>query len=246
MRPSESLSHVIGYNMGNIASRRRFPLRFKWTCNVIAGVVWLIGLAVALLAPSTTHGQQLTQYAHTAWRLQDGVFDAYPVSLAQTTNGFLRIGTSNALVRFDGALLTIDSTHRRPAFRVAVEGGEKNLHPILPDEIYKIAAEALRNAFRHSQARQIEVEIRYDNEQFRLRVRDDGKGMGPAILSSHGSDGHYGLPGMRETATIIGGKLVVWSEVDVGTEVEVRVPASTAYATTRRGSWLVRKFTAKT
>ena len=108
------------------------------------------------------------------------------------------------------------------------------------------STKALRNAFRHSQARQIEVEIRYDNEQFRLRVRDDGKGMGPAILSSHGSDGHYGLPGMRETATIIGGKLVVWSEVDVGTEVEVRVPASTAYATTRRRSWLVRKFTAKT
>ena len=70
--------------------------------------------------------------------------------------------------------------------------------------------------------------------------------MGPAILSSHGSDGHYGLPGMRETATIIGGKLVVWSEVDVGSEVEVRVPASTAYATTRRRSWLVPKFTAKT
>ncbi|MGC2184367.1 MAG: two-component regulator propeller domain-containing protein [Terriglobales bacterium] len=138
------------------------------------------------------------------------------------------------------------SANHRPAFRVAVEGESRNLHPILRDEIYKLAAEALRNAFRHSQARQIEVEIRYDNEQFRLRVRDDGKGIDPAILSDQGSEGHYGLPGMRERATLIGGKLVVWSEVDAGTEVELRVPAGKAYATAQRRSWLARKFAAKT
>ena len=140
-----------------------------------------------------------------------------------------------------GQELGTDSSHHRPAFRVAVEGGTRNLHPILRDEIYKIAAEALRNAFRHSQARQIEVEIRYDNEQFRLRVRDDGKGVDPAILSSQSSKGHYGLPGMRERATLIGGKLAVWSEVDAGTEVELRVPASTVYATAQRRSWFSRK-----
>lgn len=144
-----------------------------------------------------------------------------------------------------GQELGTDSTNRRPAFRVAVEGEARNLHPILRDEIYKIAAEALRNAFRHSQARQIEAEIRYDIEQFRLRVRDDGKGVDPAILSGQGSEGHFGLPGMRERATLIGGKLVVWSEVDAGTEVELRVPASTAYATTQRRSWLARKFAVK-
>jgi signal transduction histidine kinase/ligand-binding sensor domain-containing protein len=140
-----------------------------------------------------------------------------------------------------GQELSTDLANHRPAFRVAVEGEARNLHPILRDEIYKIAAEALRNAFRHSQARQIEAEVRYDNEQFRLRVRDDGKGVDPAILSSQVSEGHFGLPGMRERATLIGGKLVVWSEVDAGTEVELRVPASTAYATARRRSWFSRK-----
>lgn len=140
-----------------------------------------------------------------------------------------------------GQELSTDSANHRPAFRVAVEGEARNLHPILRDEIYKIAAEALRNAFRHSQARQIEAEIRYDTEQFRLRVRDDGKGVDPAILSSQVNEGHFGLPGMRERATLIGGKLVVWSEVDGGTEVELRVPASTAYATAQRSSWFSRK-----
>ena len=140
-----------------------------------------------------------------------------------------------------GEELTTDTTDRRPAFRVAVEGEARNLQPILRDEIYKIAAEALRNAFRHSRARQIEVEIRYDTEQFRLRVRDNGKGVDPAILSSQSSEGHYGLPGMRERATLIGAKLVVWSEVDEGTELELRVPASTAYAKAQRSSWFLRK-----
>jgi len=53
------------------------------------------------------------------------------------------------------------------------------------------------------------------------------------------------LPGMRERATLMGAKLTVWSEVDAGTEVELRVPASTAYATTQKRSWLSQAFAAK-
>ncbi len=145
-----------------------------------------------------------------------------------------------------GEELTTDSGKHRPAsFRVAVEGESRNLHPIVRDEIYKIAAEALRNAFRHAQPRQIEVEIRYDNEQLRLRVRDDGKGIDPAVLSQQGAQGHYGLPGMRERAKIMGAKLSVWSEVDAGTEVELRVPAGIAYAIAGKRSWFSRTFAAK-
>jgi len=137
------------------------------------------------------------------------------------------------------------ASHGSPAFRVTVEGEPRDLHPILRDEIYRIAAEALRNVFHHAEARQLEVEIRYDNQQFRLRVRDDGKGMDAAALSGQGLEGHYGLPGMRERARLIGGKLMVWSEVGAGTEVELTVPASSAYATARRGSWLSQKFAGK-
>jgi signal transduction histidine kinase/ligand-binding sensor domain-containing protein len=139
-----------------------------------------------------------------------------------------------------GQELVSESSDHCPAFRVAVEGESRNLHPILRDEIYKVAAEALRNAFRHAKARQIEVEIRYDDEQFRLRVRDDGKGIDAAVLSRQGSEGHYGLPGMRERATLIGGKLTVWSKAEAGTEVELCVPGSIAYAT-ERGSWFSQK-----
>jgi signal transduction histidine kinase len=128
--------------------------------------------------------------------------------------------------------------HETPAFRVTVEGDPRDLHPILRDEIYRIAIEALRNAFSHAAARQIEVEIRYDNQQFRLRVRDDGKGIDPGVLAGQGPGRHFGLPGMRERGKLIGGKLVIWSEVGAGTEVELRIPATTAYPTATKRSWI--------
>ena len=160
-------------------------------------------------------------------------------STTQTNDAALAISTL-------GEELAAGSTGPcRPAFRVAVEGQSRDLHPILRDEVYKIAAEALRNAFLHANAKQVEVEIRYDIERFRLRVRDDGKGIDPAVLSRQGSEGHYGLPGMQERATLLGGKLTIWSEIDTGTEVELCVPVS-AYATARKGFWLLRKFAATT
>lgn len=130
-----------------------------------------------------------------------------------------------------------------PEFQVTVEGTAQDLRPIIRDEIYKVAAEALRNVFRHAKAGRVEVEIRYGKDEFRLRVRDDGKGIDPAILARHGREGHYGLHGMRERAAVIGGKLTVWSEIDTGTEVELRVPVS-AYATGRKRFSLLRKVAA--
>ena len=115
-----------------------------------------------------------------------------------------------------------------PAFSVEVEGAAQDLHPILRDDVYRIAGEALRNAFRHARARRIEVEIRYEAQKFRVRVRDDGIGMDKSVLH-RGRAGHWGLPGMRERAKSIGGQLEVWSEQGAGTEVEMTIPASVAY-----------------
>jgi signal transduction histidine kinase/ligand-binding sensor domain-containing protein len=143
-------------------------------------------------------------------------------------------------IRTLGEKLATSETGRSPAvFRVGVEGTPRTLHPILRDEVYRLAGEALRNAFQHAQARQIEVEIRYDEKQFRVRIRDDGKGIDPKVLGGEARVGHYGLQGMRERAKLVGGKLAVWSRIDSGTEVELSIPASTVYATPARyRSWL--------
>jgi signal transduction histidine kinase/ligand-binding sensor domain-containing protein len=113
---------------------------------------------------------------------------------------------------------------------VEVEGTARSLHPIVRDEIYRIVGEALRNAFRHAGAKQIEVELRYDERQLRLRIRDDGKGIDPKFLTDEGRAGHFGLLGMRERAKLVRGKLTVWSAPDSGTEIELSVPAAHAYA----------------
>jgi signal transduction histidine kinase/ligand-binding sensor domain-containing protein len=129
--------------------------------------------------------------------------------------------------------------------QVDVEGMPRNLHPIVRDEIYRIASEALRNAFRHAQAQQIEVEFRYDERHFRLRVRDDGKGIDATSLTAEGPAGHFGLHGMRERAKLIGCKLTIWTAVESGTEIDLVLPAARAYASSSRRRWFGEKFFGK-
>jgi len=130
-----------------------------------------------------------------------------------------------------------------PHIRVLVEGKQQELNPILRDEIYRIAREALRNAFRHAKAQKIEAEITYGDSEFRLQVRDDGSGIDSGVAKRGARAGHWGLPGMRERAKGFGGKLEVWSEQGAGTEIELIVPAGVAYgkSDTRRRFWFSRK-----
>jgi signal transduction histidine kinase len=116
-----------------------------------------------------------------------------------------------------------------PDFQVNVQGVAYGLAPLVANEVYNIAAEALRNAFQHALARRIEVEIGYHPREFRLRVRDDGRGIDPQILQGSRA-GHFGIPGMRERARLVGGSLAFWSKPDCGTEIDLTVPASLAYA----------------
>ena len=130
-----------------------------------------------------------------------------------------------------------------PCVRVLVEGKQRELNPILRDEIYRIAREALRNAFRHARAQKIEAEITYGDSQFLLHVRDDGSGIDLEVANQGARAGHWGLPGMRERAKSFGGKVEVWSERGAGTEIELSVPGAIAYGKSepRRRFWLWRK-----
>ena len=113
-------------------------------------------------------------------------------------------------------------------FRVIVLGSARKLRPLIRDEVYHIGRELLVNAFRHSQASCIEVELEYAPRRFRMVVRDDGCGIDPQVLRA-GREGHWGLPGMRERAERIGARLSVWSRAGAGTEVALSVPNSIAF-----------------
>jgi signal transduction histidine kinase len=125
-----------------------------------------------------------------------------------------------------------------PAVDLEVEGEGRELHPMLRDEIYRITAEALRNAFRHARAGRIDVAIRHGDHEFRIIVKDDGKGIDPEVLKQGSRRGHWGLPGMRERAEAMGAVLDIWSSHGIGTEVSLRVPATIAYTSSgRRLRW---------
>jgi signal transduction histidine kinase len=61
-------------------------------------------------------------------------------------------------------------------------------------------------------------------------VRDNGKGIDPKVLAEGRREGHYGLAGVHERAKLVGGELVILSKTDSGTEAELTIPASLAYA----------------
>jgi len=139
----------------------------------------------------------------------------------------MRSSISNNLAEALRAVGNELATEGSVEFRVVVEGPSKEVDPILRDEVYGIAREAIRNAFRHAEAKVIETEITYANS-LRLRIHDDGKGIDPEIANK-GRSGHYGIPGMRERAERIGGRLDVRSRPGAGTEIELSIPGSIAY-----------------
>ena len=66
----------------------------------------LFVLLLVLLPPTSALAldptKRITQYAHTAWRMQDGAFNSTPVTIVQTPDGYIWIGTADGIVQFDG------------------------------------------------------------------------------------------------------------------------------------------------
>ncbi|MGD0157926.1 MAG: two-component regulator propeller domain-containing protein [Terracidiphilus sp.] len=170
-----------------------------------------------------TLDEAISETEHAIAESRDAIQDlrSRPVSERELAPLLETAGEELAAVR--------DTNQNSPSFRVIVEGDPQKLSPDLQDEVYRIAHEVLRNAFRHAGASQIEVEIRYDKNQLRLRIRDDGKGIDPKVLEERGRPGHWGLPGVRERAQQIGSQLSFWSQAGAGTEVELSIPAAIAY-----------------
>ena len=113
-------------------------------------------------------------------------------------------------------------------FRVSVAGRQQPLQPPVKHELYRIGREALVNAFRHSGAKRVDFELEYADRDLRLRVRDNGCGIDPHVLEA-GREGHWGLAGMRERATKIGGLLEISSSATAGTEVQLSIPSVVAF-----------------
>jgi signal transduction histidine kinase len=117
----------------------------------------------------------------------------------------------------------------RPQYLVVVDGKPRELVAAVRADVYRIAREAVRNAYQHAIARHVKTEITFGETELSIRVRDDGIGVEPTILARGQRAGHWGLPGMRERSASFGGRLSIWSNENAGTEVELRIAAEIAY-----------------
>jgi two-component system sensor histidine kinase UhpB len=116
---------------------------------------------------------------------------------------------------------------RQGAVRVLreLEGGLPPLSPEVELVIYRVAQEALTNAFRHAEASQVRVALRRAGENVVLIVTDDGRGL-PVEMPAHAN----GLAGMRERAVLIGAEIEIDSTVGGGVKVRLTVAANDAGA----------------
>ena len=113
-------------------------------------------------------------------------------------------------------------------FRVNVVGHQQSLRPEVQHEIYRIGREALVNAFCHSRAERIDLELEYADSNLTIQVRDNGCGIEPQVLDT-GRAGHWGLTGMRERAERIGALLKISSSPTAGTEIKLSIPNDIAF-----------------
>ncbi|WP_245653539.1 sensor histidine kinase [Sphingomonas pituitosa] len=108
-------------------------------------------------------------------------------------------------------------------------GRVRPLSAPVAEEIAAVVREAAANAVRHADARRLQIQLRYGRGQFRVIVRDDGRGIAQD-RSRRSGPGHYGLIGMRERVERLGGRFSIAADRPRGTRLELRLPGRAAYA----------------
>lgn len=149
----------------------------------------------------------------------------------------LRVSTTehNHLAEFLDRTAQAHTERSSLSVALTVIGDARDTHPIVRDEIAKIAEEAIRNAAAHSKASQLSIELRYANDLY-LSMMDNGLGIDPNVMTE-GKPGHFGLQGMKERSARIGARLTIKSTLHAGTEICLRVPGDMVYRREKRSRW---------
>jgi len=119
-------------------------------------------------------------------------------------------------------------------------GVDAALNAHVADEIFCVAREALTNAFRHSHAPHVTVDLLYGKRFFSIACKDDGCGFEP---QEQDKSGHWGLKGMAERVQALGGRLRCRSAPQRGTEILVSIPSYRAYSNQFRVMFYLRALT---
>jgi signal transduction histidine kinase len=109
--------------------------------------------------------------------------------------------------------------------KVNVTGQGRRLPPDVELMLFRIAQEALRNVWRHSQATEAAVTAEFYDKRVVVTIKDNGKGFRvPDTVGDLARDGKLGLTGMHERARLVGGSVTFHSEPGKGTTIVMEVP----------------------
>jgi signal transduction histidine kinase len=107
--------------------------------------------------------------------------------------------------------------------RVAVSDDVGRVVPEVEAAIYRVVQESLHNVAKHSNAHFVTIELNRTEDHLRLRIEDDGVGISN-VNASNSLRPTFGLAGMRERISTLGGTLRVESRKGKGTKILVSVP----------------------
>ena len=224
VRVRQVAAQVRGRLEARLAERERIARELHDTLlQGVQGLIWRFQAAADRISPPDQPARQLMEQSLDR---ADKLLAESRDKVKDLRTGACEIAELTQALAAEGEQLAQQYSAK---FRLSVQGALRVLHPIVREEGFLIAREALGNAFRHSGAKNIEAGVTYDDAALHVRVRDDGRGISASVLESGGTPGHYGLIGMRERAKKLGGHLEIWSKPGAGTEIALRVPAHVAY-----------------
>jgi signal transduction histidine kinase len=107
---------------------------------------------------------------------------------------------------------------------VRVIGDEKELQPPIKLALFRVTQEALTNTIKHSRATQVDIDLIFQKNNVSVTVTDNGQGFDPARVMSDTIHKSWGLLGMQERASLLGGQATVRSRPGAGTTVTITIP----------------------
>jgi ligand-binding sensor domain-containing protein/signal transduction histidine kinase len=138
-----------------------------------------------------------------------------------------------ALTVLGQELAATQSLDPQPKFDIRAFGPVVAVDPIAREEVYRIVAEALRNAFRHSGAKKIECSLYFSTTNLRIIVTDDGEGV-PNNNTEVSNRRGWGIAGMKERAEKIGAHFMLESLSGRGTRIELLIALRNGRGSTGR------------
>ncbi len=122
-----------------------------------------------------------------------------------------------------GLTKAIKAMLRKVSALVEVESRLDNIDDLFSEEdeinIYRIVQESINNAVKHSNASTLTVEIKRRANEVKLYIADDGRG----FETDETGDQGFGLIGLKERASLLGGKFSIDSRLEEGTRIAVEI-----------------------